>query len=104
MPFIRTWLSAKSDIDRTRILASYGTNDPSVCEAELAAYVKKQESNKVTYPITLGDGKDDDLSRDTKQSLALYLANKYMLNYESSHCQPLLKEHFSIPWSETNLV
>lgn len=44
------------------------------------------------------------LSKDAKLSLALYLADKYMSHYETSHCQPLLHEHFRMPWSENDLL
>ena len=48
IPFIRTWLSAKSDLDRSRILNAYSSSD---CEKYLSDYVKKF---KPSYPIQLG--------------------------------------------------
>lgn len=103
MPYIRTWLSAKSDIDRVRILSSY-TSDIETCESLLATYLKK---NSLKYPILIGkDQSEDDvkLTKDNKLTLALYLADKYLINFESTHCTPLPKDFFRLPWSEQDLL
>lgn len=102
LPYLRTWLSAKTDVDRTRILNSY-SNDIQECENKLVNYIKK---NTTEYPIELGkpDGDSDEISKDLKLTLALYLANKYLVNYESAHCNPLPKEYFALPWTESDLL
>lgn len=110
LPFIRTWLSAKSDSDRARILSTY-SEDVSLSESILSAYVDKYSSR---YPLKLGAKSSDDddssddssnlISKSVKLTLALYLADKYLLNFESSHCQPLPKSYFVMPWSEQELI
>jgi hypothetical protein len=111
LPYLRTWLSAKTDTDRNRILHSYSTNIEE-CEMKLVNYIRKHTSE---YPIELGkcddssnnmdDEENKKLSKDLKLTLALYLADKYLVNYESSHCQPLPRELFRIPpWTESDLL
>ena len=106
MPYIRTWLSAKSDMDRARIFSSY-TSDLVECEATLAAYLKRINSSR-KFPVNIGgvsaDSGDIKLSTDLKQTMALYLADKYLVNFESSHCTPLPRELFDIPWCEADLL
>ena len=103
-PYIRTWLSAKSDIDRARILSSY-TSDISTCESILATYVLKHQGGKVSYPGELGKQENSNtynnnmelsLAKDAKLTLALYLADKYLSNFESSHCIPLPGDRKSV--------
>lgn len=110
MPYIRTWLSAKSEADRARILSSYTSDNLHLCESILAAYVNK---GNFKYPVELGKKSSDTvdssneemyLSKDLKLTLALYLADKYLINFESSHCQPLATEYFRIPWCENDLI
>ena len=107
-PYIRTWLSARTDLDRARILSSYTSENQHVCESILVEHVNSLNGLK-KYPIELGkEVKDSDnnngLSKDLKLSIAVYLADKYLSNFESSHCQPLANEFFRIPWSENLLV
>lgn len=105
-PYIRTWLSAKSDTDRDRIFNSY-TSDLPDCEHALVEHLKHTSWSK-KFPLNIGDEKNDHagrkLSKDLKLTLALYLADKYLVNFESSHCTPLPKEYFDIPWSESELL
>ena len=108
-PYIRTWLSAKSDTDRDRTFNSYTLDIPD-CELALAEHLKKINWSK-KFPLNIGDDKRDEdgaggkkLSKDLKLTLALYLADKYLINFESSHCTPLPKEYFDIPWSESDLL
>lgn len=102
IPYIRTWLSAKSDTDRKRILSSYSTDDEQKSPGKfLLDYVK---SNSLAYPINIGSDKDTIiLSRDHKLTLAFFLADKYLLNFESTHCIPLPLEYFVEPWSENKI-
>jgi hypothetical protein len=101
-PYIRTWLSAKSDLDRSRIFSSY-TSDLDDCESELVDHLKRINWNK-KFPINIGKEDEAKMSKDSKLTLALYLAEKYLINFESSHCTPLPKELFEIPWSEYDLL
>lgn len=108
IPYIRTWLSARTDMDRARILSSYTSDNSHICESILVGHVNNLNGSK-KYPIELGrETSDNDnnnvLSKDLKLTLAVYLADKYLINFESSHCQPLANEFFRIPWSESVLV
>jgi hypothetical protein len=117
VPHLRTWLSTRSDIDRARIFSS-NVPDIQKCESILCEYF---QLNTVTnYPIDLGcsqeatnnnenstktnDSAKRIISRDTKLELSFYLADKYLLNFESSHCVPLPKSFFKHPWSEKQLL
>jgi len=107
IPYLRTWLSASSRTDRTRILSSY-TTDFEKCEELLADYVQIHSAD---YPLSLGannvDSEEDNrfvLSADTKLTLAFYLADKYLANFESSHCVQLPKSFFKPPWSDKQLL
>lgn len=107
IPYIRTWLSAKSEVDRARIQSSY-SSDIDKCVAILRDYVQLQPK-PLRYPLNLGDEADRTLnekcflSKDLKLTMAMYLAGRYMLNFESSHCQGLPSEFCQLPWSETQL-
>ena len=110
MPYIRTWLSAKSDSDRARIFSSY-TTDLVECEKTLTDYLRQTNWCK-KFPLNIGKETKDSadeiisikLSKDIKLTLALYLADKYLVNFESSHCTPLPKEYFEQPWCESDLL
>ncbi|CAF0819931.1 unnamed protein product [Brachionus calyciflorus] len=104
-PYIRTWLSARTDIDRTRLLSSYTSDNLDICESILVEHINSLNGSK-KYPIELGKEVKDNvnISKDLKLTLAVYLADKYLVNFESSHCQPLANEFFRIPWSETVLM
>ncbi len=99
IPYLRTWLSAKSDLDRTRLHRTYG-GEANECQIKLANYLRKQDS--VRYPLDLG--KSEPMSKEEKLAFAFYFADKYLVNYESSHCQPLPKTHFQMPWNEKQLM
>lgn len=101
IPYIRTWLSAKNDLERTKIFSSYTSENVSVCESILKNYAS-EISGLRKYPIYFGnEDKQNEVTKDVKLALAVYLADKYLLNFESSHCQPLSSEFFRIPWSES---
>jgi hypothetical protein len=100
---VRTWFSAKSDTDRGRLFGVY-SSDLDSSASVLRKFIK---NNGINYPIDLGkesdNGEEFYLSKDAKITLALYLADKYMLHFDSTHCQPLQREHFQLPWSENRL-
>jgi hypothetical protein len=41
---------------------------------------------------------------EMKRSIALYLATKYMKNFESTHCVPLPLSYIGEPWSENRVL
>lgn len=52
------------------------------------------EETDGAFPTNLGK----DISSNTKKQLALYLASKYMVDFDSTHCTPLPVRFFSQPW------
>ncbi|RNA01710.1 abhydrolase domain-containing 16A [Brachionus plicatilis] len=104
IPYIRTWLSARNDLERTKIFSSYTSESIQICESILNGYASEQTGVK-KYPITFGKENEADglITKSSKLALAVYLADKYLLNFESSHCQPLSSEFFRIPWSENSM-
>jgi hypothetical protein len=84
-----------------------------MCESLLAKYVSKNQNGKLKYPIELGrndsgntynNNVESSLSKDSKLTLALYLAEKYLKNFESTHCIPLPREFLQLPWTEQELL
>jgi len=51
------------------------------------------EENGV-YPSSLGE----DLQTEAKLQMVLFLASKYMMDFDSGHCQPLPADMFFLPW------
>ena len=83
--------------------------DIQTYESILVAYIMKQHGGQVTYPIELGkrqghNNEELTLTNEGKLTLSLYLAEKYLSNFESSHCIPLPPEYFRLPWSERELL
>jgi hypothetical protein len=95
-------LSSTSDEGRLRVLRSFGV-DSDECESILIKYIQE---NSTDYPFKLGANEDNLplLNHSVKLNLALYLADKYLINFESTHCQPLLKEYLRLPWTESELM
>jgi len=73
------------------------TTDLNQCQTLLADYC---EANSTSYPIEIGDS---NLSIDTKLTLAFFLADKYLVNFDSAHCVPLPPDYLIEPWSEKDL-
>ena len=73
-----------------------------MCESILKSFADKHNGPK-KYPVYLVSNKDEVITKDTKLALAVYLADKYLLNFDSSHCQPLSSDFFRIPWSESSM-
>lgn len=57
-------------------------------------------TTKTCYPVEIGP----DLDRATKDQLVLYLASKYLNDYDSLHCAPLPSSHFQRPWDLITLA
>nr|CAD7452883.1 unnamed protein product [Timema tahoe] len=100
---IRTSISPSSEVElnTTSTLANYAT--------EAAAFVRKYDVNEDqctslllsytnahshSYPMLIGDHFDEDM----KNQMALFLAQKYMVDFNSSHCTPLSPSLFRLPW------
>lgn len=50
--------------------------------------------NSKQYPLDIGDEYTD----DQRNQMANYLLRKHLLDFKSTHCTPLPKEYFRIPW------
>jgi hypothetical protein len=48
--------------------------------------------------------KGKEMQEDLQMALSLYLATKYLDNFESSHCQQLPLDFIQQPWHETSLL
>jgi hypothetical protein len=44
------------------------------------------------------------MNNEMKNSIALYLATKYLANHESSHCTPLPLNYIREPWNEFKVI
>ncbi|KAL3859893.1 hypothetical protein ACJMK2_010078 [Sinanodonta woodiana] len=66
--------------------------EPNFCESVINSYV---EAHSFTYPLEVGEG----LPQAQKNQLALFLASKYMEDFDSTHCSPLPTSFLHEPWS-----
>jgi len=94
---IRIWLSRKNESERSNFYKETVANNENLIEATIKSYI---EENSLTYPLNIGQ----DISDELKKALAVYLANRYLHNFESTHCQPLPKAYLRLPWSELDLM
>lgn len=86
---LKEWLSG----DKTHQSVLWGQQgvEEDLCEASIASYM---EESGFGYPLEIGDG----LPTDMKRQLILYLADKYMLDFDSTHCVQLPSRIFQLPW------
>ncbi|XP_070581655.1 phosphatidylserine lipase ABHD16A-like [Ptychodera flava] len=87
---LKAWLSASDQITQLSILSSVEV-DESECFQILQSYA---EENSASFPMLIGD----DLEDDTKMKLLLFLATKYLSDFDSTHCTPLPASQFAMPW------
>ncbi|ELT91949.1 hypothetical protein CAPTEDRAFT_165072 [Capitella teleta] len=92
MPYLREWVS-KDKIHQALMLSKYNvdTDEAGLCESTIGSHVQE---HSLSYPSMLGE----DLDRDTRIQLTLFLASKYMDDYDSTHCAPLPSTFFRSPW------
>lgn len=86
---LKDWVSGDKT-HQTVLWNQQGVED-ALCEASISSYI---EENGFSYPLDLGDG----LPLDMKRQLVLYLADKYMLDFDSTHCVQLPSRLFQLPW------
>ncbi|XP_022089098.1 protein ABHD16A-like [Acanthaster planci] len=81
--------------DQLAALSFYETFEveDSACQHVMQEYVLRHSSS---FPMLIGD---NDLQSITKVQLALYLAGKYMIDFNATHCTPLPSLMFDLPWS-----
>lgn len=78
------------------VLKRYSVNN-SNCLRLLLDYL---HINPISYPINIGENLDN----ITRDQLVLYLATKYMIDYDSVHCAPLPPRYFHRPWNLLGLA
>ncbi|XP_074649625.1 phosphatidylserine lipase ABHD16A-like [Tubulanus polymorphus] len=89
-PALAQWLTGGAHA-RAQLLAEYPVDD-DVCASTFASYV---DENGRAFPTRVGE----DFDVDTKTKFVLFLASKYMQDFESTHCTPLPVRFFREPWN-----
>uniref|UniRef100_A0A4W5PMN4 Abhydrolase domain containing 16A, phospholipase n=1 Tax=Hucho hucho TaxID=62062 RepID=A0A4W5PMN4_9TELE len=87
---IRAWLAASNHVEEAAVYSSYEVDD-DWCVSVLQSY--KTEGD-VFFPWSVGE----DMTLEGRRQLALFLARKYMRNFDSTHCTPLPYSEFAAPW------
>lgn len=85
---LEKWLS-HTGVEQRNIASEYGVNETG-CRAELAAYYATHDKG---FPTSIGAGLDE----SRRIQILLFLANEYMMDYNSSHCTQLPPSMFVIP-------
>uniref|UniRef100_A0A673T2H8 Phosphatidylserine lipase ABHD16A n=1 Tax=Suricata suricatta TaxID=37032 RepID=A0A673T2H8_SURSU len=87
---VRQWLEASSQLEEASIYSRWEVEE-DWCLSVLRSY---QAEHGPDFPWTVGE----DMSADGRRQLALFLAQKYLHNFEATHCTPLPAQNFQIPW------
>nr|XP_033772397.1 phosphatidylserine lipase ABHD16A [Geotrypetes seraphini] len=85
------WLGTSSSVDEASVYSQYEVDD-DWCLSVLQSY--KAEHSGV-FPYSVGE----DMTPEGKRQLALFLARKYLKNFDTTHCTPLPATEFQMPWS-----
>ncbi|XP_069775596.1 phosphatidylserine lipase ABHD16A isoform X2 [Narcine bancroftii] len=88
---VREWLSASNALQETALYSRYEVDD-DWCISVLQSY--RSEHGEV-FPWTVGD----DMTTEGRRQLAIFLAHKYMRNFDATHCTPLPASEFTLPWT-----
>lgn len=78
------------------VLKRYSVNN-NTC---LRLLLDHMNSNQKSYPINIGP----DLDNVTRDQLVLFLASRFLIDYDSVHCAPLPARYFSRPWNLIGLA
>ncbi|XP_067662077.1 phosphatidylserine lipase ABHD16A-like [Haliotis asinina] len=87
---LEMWLS-KERAEQAVMWSEYNV-DADWCLATIRSYT---EENSHSFPCHLGE----DFDQVKKNQLVLFLASKYMEDFDSTHCTPLAHNFFHKPWS-----
>nr|XP_057909310.1 phosphatidylserine lipase ABHD16A [Doryrhamphus excisus] len=87
---VRQWLGASNHMEEASVYSGYEVDD-DWCLSVLQSY---QADRDVLFPWNVGE----DMTLEGRRQLALFLARKYMTNFETTHCTPLPASEFHSPW------
>ncbi|XP_017561555.2 phosphatidylserine lipase ABHD16A [Pygocentrus nattereri] len=87
---VRQWLAAGSQVEEESVYIGYEVDD-DWCMSVLQSY---QTDRETPFPWSVGE----DMTAEGRRQLALFLARKYMRNFETTHCTPLPISEFHMPW------
>ncbi|XP_052002876.1 phosphatidylserine lipase ABHD16A-like [Xyrauchen texanus] len=87
---VRQWLSAGTQIEEESVYTGYEVDD-DWCLSVLQSY---QTDRETPFPWSVGE----DMTPEGRRQIALFLARKYMRNFETTHCTPLPISEFQSPW------
>lgn len=65
--------------------------DGDICLSQIKSYINE---NSDSFPCLIGEG----FTQEEKESMTLFLASKYMSEFNSTHCSPLPSALFHRPW------
>ncbi|XP_028835288.1 phosphatidylserine lipase ABHD16A [Denticeps clupeoides] len=87
---VRHWLGATNHVEQASVYSSYEVDD-DWCTSVMQSYQTERET---MYPWSVGE----DMAPEARRQLALFLAQKYLRNFETTHCTPLPSTEFQDPW------
>uniref|UniRef100_A0A671SW61 Uncharacterized protein n=1 Tax=Sinocyclocheilus anshuiensis TaxID=1608454 RepID=A0A671SW61_9TELE len=87
---VRQWLAAGTQIEEESVYTGYEVDD-DWCLSVLQSY---QTDREPLFPWSVGE----DMTLEGRRQLALFLARKYMRNFDTTHCTPLPISEFRPPW------
>ncbi|KAG9344973.1 hypothetical protein JZ751_009513 [Albula glossodonta] len=87
---VRQWLGAASQLEEASVYSHYEVDD-DWCTSVLQSY---QTDRETFFPWSVGE----DMTPEGRRQLALFLARKYMRNFDTTHCTPLPISEFQPPW------
>ncbi|XP_020783015.2 phosphatidylserine lipase ABHD16A [Boleophthalmus pectinirostris] len=87
---VRQWLGAYNYLEEMSMYSRYEVDD-DWCISVLQSY---QTERDVLFPWSVGE----DMTPDGRRQLALFLAHKYLHNFETTHCTPLPASEFHQAW------
>ncbi|XP_062847940.1 phosphatidylserine lipase ABHD16A [Trichomycterus rosablanca] len=87
---VREWLAATSTRNAELVYSKFQVDD-DWCLPVLQSY---QSDKEAPFPWSVGE----DMTMEGRRQLALFLAQKYMRNFETTHCTPLPISEFRVPW------
>lgn len=83
-----------SDPNTQSMISSRYNISEEFCLTQLVSYIVNKEP---IYPLNIGE--DEEMTTDDKIKLILYLAQKHMKDFDSTHCTPLPGRLFQEPFN-----